>query len=102
MADYIERDAAMLTPVLPKENRHYQTSNLDDVYAQGWADALDNLKNAPAADVAQVVRCKDCTYSYEDIGGRTCSHGVCVDCIVPDNFCCAYGKREENNNEAGD
>ena len=56
---------------------------------------------APAADVAPVVRCKDCAYSYEDIGGRTCSHGVCVDCIVPDDFCCAYGKREENNNEAG-
>lgn len=54
MAEYIEREAAMLTPVLPKEHRHYQTSNLDDVYAQGWADALDNLKNAPAADVAPV------------------------------------------------
>lgn len=54
MAEYIEREAAMLTPVLPKEHRHYQTSNLDDVYAQGWADALDNLKNAPAAAVAPV------------------------------------------------
>lgn len=54
MAEYIEREAAMLTPVLPKEHRHYQTSNLDDVYAQGWVDALDNLKNAPAADVAPV------------------------------------------------
>ena len=54
MAEYIEREAAMLTPVLPKEHRHYQTSNLDDVYAQGWADALDNLKNAPVADVAPV------------------------------------------------
>ena len=55
MAEYTEKEAAMLTPVLPKEHRHYQTSNLDDVYAQGWADALDNLKNAPAADVAPVV-----------------------------------------------
>lgn len=54
MAEYITREAAMLTPVLPKEHRHYQTSNLDDVYAQGWADALDNLKNAPAAKVAPV------------------------------------------------
>lgn len=54
MAEYIELEAAMLTPVLPKEHRHYQTSNLDDVYAQGWADALDNLKNAPAADVVPV------------------------------------------------
>lgn len=22
-----------------------------------------------------------------------CSHGVCVDCEVPPNFYCAYGKR---------
>lgn len=57
MAEYIEKEAAMLTPVLPKEHRRYQTSNLDDVYAQGWADALDNFKNAPADDVAPVVRC---------------------------------------------
>lgn len=55
MAEYIEKEAAMLTPVLPKEHRRYQTSNLDDAYAQGWADALDNLKNAPADDVAPVV-----------------------------------------------
>ncbi len=54
MAEYIKKEAAMLTPVLPREHRHYQTSNLDDVYAQGWADALDNLKNAPADDVAPV------------------------------------------------
>ena len=54
MAEYIEKEAAMLTPVLPKEHRRYQTSNLDDVYEQGWVDALDNLKNAPADDVAPV------------------------------------------------
>lgn len=55
MAEYIEREAAMLTPVLPKEHRQYQTGNLDDAYEQGWEDALDNLKNAPAANVVPVV-----------------------------------------------
>ena len=71
---------------------------LININFSGLLAAIDLI---PAADVAPVVRCKDCAYSYEDIGGRTCSHGVCVDCIVPDDFCCAYGKREENNNEAG-
>ena len=28
-------------PVLPKEYREYQTSNLDDAYEKGWEDALD-------------------------------------------------------------
>ena len=56
MAEYIEREAAMTVPVLPKEYREYQTFNLDDAYEQGWDDALKNLENIPAADVAPVIR----------------------------------------------
>lgn len=40
-----------------------------------------------------VVRCKDCKNSWEDIGGLCCSHGVCVDCTVPEDFFCAYGEK---------
>lgn len=50
-------------------------------------------------DYAPVVRCKDCEYSYDDISGLCCSHGVCVDCIVPPNFYCAEGKRKENDDD---
>ena len=57
MTKCIEREAAMLTPVLPKTHRQYQTDNLDDAYECGWYDALSNLKNLPAADVVPVVRC---------------------------------------------
>ena len=59
MAEYIERKAAMTTPVLPKEYRKYQTDSLDDAYEQGWMDALDNLKNAPAVSVPQWISVKD-------------------------------------------
>lgn len=59
MAEYIECKAAMTTPVLPKEYRQYQTDNLDDAYEQGWLDALDNLKNAPAVSVPQWISVKD-------------------------------------------
>lgn len=62
MAEYIERESAMLLPELPKEYRHYQTDNLDDAYEQGWDDALCCLEHIPAADVVQVVRCRDCKY----------------------------------------
>lgn len=48
---------------------------------------------ATAADVAPVVRCKDCEYSWEDIGGLTCGYGRCVDCIVPEDFFCADGAK---------
>ena len=55
MAEYIERETAMLLPELPKEYRHYQTDNLDDAYEQGWYDALCCLEHIPASDVAPVV-----------------------------------------------
>ena len=55
------------------------------------------IENLPAADVAPVVRCKDCEYSYDEISYLCCSHGVCVDCEVPPNFYCAEGKRKKND-----
>lgn len=41
----------------------------------------------------QVVRCRDCKYSYEDIDELTCIYGPCVDCTVPEDFYCKYGER---------
>ncbi len=49
---------------------------------------------SPAADVAPVVRCGECLYAYDSVGGWCCSHGVCVDCTVPEDFFCADGKRK--------
>lgn len=79
MAEFIEREAAMTVPVLPKEYREYQTFDLDDAYEAGWEDALNNLKHIPAADVApvvhgrwvdahgdrQVAECSRCKHRYE-------------------------------------
>ena len=47
-----------------------------------------------AADVRPVVLCRDCKHSYEDISGRCCAYGVCVDWLVDDDFFCAYGVQE--------
>lgn len=45
MAEYIEREAAMLLPELPKEYRHYQTDNLDDAYKDAMLEALEEIEN---------------------------------------------------------
>lgn len=45
---------------------------------------------------APVVHCKDCKHSWEDIGGLCCSHGVCVDCTVPEDFFCADGEKRSD------
>ena len=62
--------------------------------AYGYVDAKQ-IADAPTVDAAPVVRCKDCNYSYDDISGLCCSHGVCIYCIVPPNFYCPEGKRKE-------
>ena len=54
---------------------------------------IDLVDSIPTVDAVPVVRCKDCEYSYDEISYLCCSHGVCVDCEVPPNFYCAYGKR---------
>lgn len=55
------------------------------------------IADTPTVDAVPVVRCKDCEYSYDEISYMCCSHGVCVDCEVPPNFYCAYGKRRAEN-----
>lgn len=57
------------------------------------------LIQAAAVDAVPVVRCRDCQYSYDDLGRLTCSQGVCVDCIVPPGFYCSFGERKEANDD---
>lgn len=61
------------------------------------SSAAMTISSLPAADVAPVVRCKDCCHSYADLGGLTCSYGPCVDCVVPEDFYCKHGVRIVNN-----
>lgn len=58
------------------------------------------IRKQPTADVAPVVRCKDCEYSDDEISYLCCTHGVCADCEVPPNFYCAEGKRKDGDDDA--
>ena len=93
MAEYIDRDATV------KAFNNFDAGRADNppftlLTPEEFAEYLYEL---PAADVAPVVRCKDCEYSYDEISYLCCSHGVCADCEVPPNFYCAEGKRKEND-----
>lgn len=57
----------------------------DDVLHDEILKVWDNM--------VQVVRCKDCKWSYDAIGGTFCSNGVCVDCVVYDDWFCADGEK---------
>lgn len=61
MAEYIEREALEVSlnhrlnfPIA--ENGEY------DHYTSGFDEAITRVEDFPSADVAPVVRCKDCKY----------------------------------------
>ena len=72
MTDYIERSAAI------------------EAAKHAWAKGLEPwqyIEALPVADVAPVVRCKDCKYRYSD--------SWCEYVDDDDNFYCARGERKE-------
>ena len=80
MAEYIDREEYC--------EKHCRCSNeyCDKESCPIW--------KAPTVDAEVVVRCKDCEYRYDELSYLCCSHGVCVDCVVPPNFYCAEGKKK--------
>jgi hypothetical protein len=62
-----------------------------------WLSIQHAIEAIPAADVRPVVLCRDCKYSYDSVGGWCCSHGICVDCIVHEDFFCADGEKREES-----
>lgn len=61
--------------------------------------ALPIVDAAPSVDAEVVVRCKDCKYSYADLEGLCCTYGPPIDCIVPGDYGCVYGKRRARDGE---
>ena len=104
MAEYIDREAFKKSV----DERYCKPCKTEGKDYNGclcracWVDdMLDEVECFQSADVAPVVRCKDCKHSWEDIGGLTCSHGVCVDCAVLADFYCAYGERKDGADAEG-
>lgn len=64
--------------------------------------AAKRVSAIPAADVAPVVRCKDCKHSYITVDARCCSYGAFYDVAVPDDFFCALAERKDGDDNAVD
>ena len=52
---------------------------------------MDMLK-LPAADVVEVVRCKDCKYN---VGTKKCLHPDSFFAVPKDDDFCSYGERKD-------
>lgn len=99
MSDYISREAAIDSLVkLERTARHNSVLRPDHV-----EECREVLRSIPAADVVEVVRCKDCKYSehwYRD--KRLCrlwygeeKPSAPID-VFDDGFC-NYGERREDD-----
>lgn len=64
-----------------------------------WCDpcgsGIEAILAVPAADVAPVVRCKDCIYTRRLYGRLVCKYGTCSGCILREDVFCANGERKE-------
>lgn len=68
----------------------------------------ETIADFPAADVAPVVRCKDCKHStlpskltqlYGETGTLTCRFGPCNRRNVNENDFCSYAERKDGGTE---
>nr|DAZ70589.1 MAG TPA: hypothetical protein [Caudoviricetes sp.] len=75
--DYISREAAL----------EITTRTCGD-----YAAAFAEIRKLPAADVAEVVRCKDCIYNIDGMCFSRTSFKNAV-AVEPDNFC-SWGTTE--------
>jgi hypothetical protein len=91
MAEYIEREALekqiyeAQNELIRNDDRNW---NMNRKYFKGLAWARRLLLDAPAADVVEVVRCKNCTEWNETEG--ECSHWY----GFRENDFCSYGERK--------
>ena len=70
MGDYISREAAIKSTWMILEGMGYPRS--ENRSLERTVEAV--FKSAPAADVVEVVRCKDCVHSNRD--GTICHRGI--------------------------
>ena len=114
MAEYIEREAlaADLRGSYEELRNIYNGLRFDEerricsAELNSFMECIIRVKNAPAADVVEVVRCKDCTY------GEHCYPSKCIgeeaepaywcnitDKIVGVDAYCVYGKKMDGKGE---
>lgn len=113
MAEYIERTEELMLAMnagaraIENTKRYHGAVYTKDVYSESpqeipylqAAKVLREVSDAPAADVAPVVRCKDCIYTRKLYGRLVCKYGTCSGCILREDFFCANGERRASDGE---
>ena len=91
MDDYISREA-----LIDRLSKNLSACNPGTFSEMCYADAIETVKHLPAADVAPLVRCRDCEYSNKALyGWLWCTAGPCEGKVVLEDFYCKCGERKE-------
>jgi len=90
MAEYIEREA-----VLQKKTR------MTEYDEGGWGAnvsvvRIEDINAIPAADVVEVVRCRECVALYRE-NERFKQHCCRTGALVEDDDFCSYGERRDTD-----
>ena len=102
MKEYIEREAVIKTIKNHKCESKVVYSIEEALYCVGQ-EIGKAIGNVPAADVVEVVRCKDCKY-WKCYGGQYADDGECwhlgeLDCCMHKDDYCSKGKRKMDKEE---
>ena len=98
MSDFIKREDA-ISELVTITNE----SDMPEDWHRGLSVAISNLFRVPSADVAEVVRCKDCKQFEKHSGhiGNIQYNGYCKgigDWVNPTDYC-SWGERKDNEYE---
>ena len=86
MAEYIDKEIAMMVHEPPKSQRCYQTDNLDDAYGQGWDDALNAIGKLQTANVKEIIYAH--WIMHDDDFGLTCECSNChIETMGDSKYC---------------
>lgn len=102
MAEYITKEKAVkiieqrqkeLCPV-GRYGRNYVYGSDREKY-DAWEEIIDEIENMDAADVVEVVRCRECRYWSEDGRCDPPQNGLIREYTRPDDFC-SYGEEADH------
>ena len=98
--EYIERKELLGTERLLDTDIIRKSKTASWLYDQ----MIHDIENAPAADVVEVVRCKDCVHYTEIVPqhkykGRTAKHCIWHSRIVSEDGYCDQGLRRTENDK---
>jgi hypothetical protein len=98
MPEYINREALMRFPI---RLNHYDKEHGNEHFVLGIESVLEYAESLPTADVAEVVRCKDCKHWLKDVAGCTDFVGRCewANYMVGAAGFCVYGEKIDGKGE---